>query len=267
MVTAGVPAAVTAGIPAGVTVPALYDAEVRHVRRAPGRASGRSFSHGIYLWLVDLDELPRLPGWLRPFARFRAADHLGDPDRTIRANVDAYLAAHGIDLRGGRVLMLANARLLGYVFNPISVYWCHRPDGLLECVIAEVHNTYGERHCYLLHPDEDGRAETDKDFYVSPFLTVDGQYRMLLRVPGERLAISVSLRQQGPEGPPATALTATVVGCRRRATPAALVRMLLRRPLMTYRTSALIRRHGIALWLRRVPVVRRPKHEPQEGVG
>lgn len=239
-------------------VPALYDSQVRHARR---QMMDRSFSHSIYLWLVDLDDLPRLPRWLRPFARFEARDHLGDPQLSIRQNLDAYLATQGVDLRGGQVLMLANARLLGYVFNPITVYWCHRPNGELECVVTEVHNTYGERHCYLLRTDEAGRAETEKDFYVSPFLTVDGQYRMLLPVPDERLAISVTLRQQGR-----TALTATVVGTRRPATPRALARMLVRRPTITYRTAALIRRHGVALWLRRLPVVPRPRHIPQEKV-
>jgi DUF1365 family protein len=245
-----------------VGTPALYDATVRHARGRDVPAAGRAFSHGVYLWLVDLDDLPRLPRWLRPFASFESRDHLGDPARGIRENVDAYLATHGVDLRGGRVLMLANARSLGYVFNPITVYWCHRPDGALECVVAEVHNTHGERHCYLLHPDGSGRAETAKDFYVSPFLSVDGRYRMLLRTPGERLAISVTLRQRG-----ATALTATVVGTRTPATPGAVARILVRRPLMTYRTSALIRRHGIALWLRRLPVAPRPRHDIQEGVG
>jgi DUF1365 family protein len=221
----------------------------------------RSFTHDVYLWLVDLDALPELPRWLRPFARFEARDHLGAPGATIRQNLEAWLAGQGVDLRGGQVLMLANARLLGHVFNPITVYWCHTEGGALECVVAEVHNTYGERHCYLLRTDDGGRAETAKDFYVSPFLSVDGQYRMVLREPGEKLAISITLRQDG-----ATALTATVVGTRRRATPAALVRMLLRRPFMTQRTSALIRRHGIALWLRRLPVIPRPTHVPQEGV-
>ncbi|GAA3226110.1 DUF1365 domain-containing protein [Pseudonocardia petroleophila] len=243
---------------APVVVPSLYDAEVRHVRR---KAVQRSFGHAVYLWLVDVDALPELPRWLRPFARFEARDHLGDPDRTIRQNLDAWLATQGVDLRGGQVLMLANARVLGYVFNPISVYWCHRPDGALECVVAEVHNTYGERHCYLLRTDDAGRAETGKDFYVSPFLTVEGTYRMTLPLPGDRLAVTVALRQDD-----ATALTATVVGTRRPATPAALARMLVRRPFMTHRTSALIRRHGITLWLKRLPVVRRPQHVPQEGV-
>ena len=90
--------------------------------------------------------------WL---ARFRARDHLGDPRASIRANLDRFLAARGVDLGGGRVTMLAHARVLGYVFNPLTVYWCHRPDGTLACVVAEVHNTYRQRHAYLL-PADDG---------------------------------------------------------------------------------------------------------------
>lgn len=239
------------------TAPRIYATSIRHVRSEPVRSD---FEHRSYSWLVDLDALPRL-GRLGRLARFESRDHLGAPGRTLRENLDSFLATHDVDLTGGRVLMLANARVLGYVFNPISVFWCHRADGGLECVVVEVHNTYGERHCYLLRTDDAGRAETAKDFYVSPFLSVDGTYSMSLREPDERLAIAVTLRQQG-----ATALTATVIGHRRPATPAALVRMLARRPLVTYRTSALIRRHGITLWLRRLPVIRRPKHVPQEGV-
>jgi uncharacterized protein len=237
---------------------ALYDVEVRHVRHA---ALHRDFRHRVYLWLVDLDALPELPRWLRPFARFEARDHLGDPGRTIRENLDAWLAGHGVDLAGGRVLMLANARTLGHVFNPISVYWCHHRDGALACVVAEVHNTYRGRHCYLLRTDDAGRARADKDFYVSPFLAVAGEYAMRLPQPDDRLALSIALRQDGR-----TALTATLVGSRRPATPAALARTLLRVPFVTHRTSALIRVHGIVLWLRRLPVVPRPVHVPQEGV-
>ncbi|MCK2240879.1 MULTISPECIES: DUF1365 domain-containing protein [unclassified Crossiella] len=237
---------------------ALYEAEVTHVRRERVR---RVLRHKVYLWLVDLDELPRLPWWLRPFARFEARDHLGSPERTIRANVAHFLARRGIDLRGGRVVMMANARLLGHVFNPISVFWCHRPDGGLECVLAEVHNTYGERHCYVLHPDEDGRVQVDKEFYVSPFLAMGGRYQMRISPPGERVAVTITLRQQ--DKPP---FVASLRGRRRPVTPGVLASLLLRRPLLTYRVSALIRLHGIALWLRRVPVVRRLAHVPQEGI-
>jgi hypothetical protein len=240
-------------------VPALYDVVVTHLR---AQRIDNAFRQRLYLWLVDLDELPRLPWWLRPFARFPGRDHFdGDRHagsaRSVRAGLDRLLAAHGVDLDGGRVLMLAQARLLGFVFNPLSVFWCHRRDGELACVVAEVHNTHGQRHAYLLRPDERGRARTDKEFYVSPFLTVAGHYRLSLPLPDRRLALSVTLRQDG-----GTALTASVRGERRPATPGGLVRLLLRRPLTTYRTWLMIHVHGIALWLRRLPVVPRPAGVP-----
>lgn len=237
---------------------ALYTAEVRHVRRVRPH---RDFSHRVYLWLVDLDHLPVLPRWLRPFAGFRAADHLGRADRTIRANVDNWLATQGIDLRGGQVLMLANARVLGYVFNPITLYWCHDAEGAPVCVIAEVHNTYHERHCYLLSPDDADRATVAKTLYVSPFLAGNGDYLMRVPKPDDRLSITVVLRQDVE-----TPLTATLRGTRREVTPTALARLLVTRPLMPQRVSALIRRHGVALWARGVPIARREPHRHQEGV-
>lgn len=240
------------------TTPAIYDARLTHVRRD---ALHRTFSHQVYLWLVDLSDLPRLPWWLRPLAGFRARDHLGSPDRSIRENLDAWLRLQGIDLAGGRVVMLTNARVLGYVFNPLTVYWCHTPDGELSCVVAEVHNTHGERHCYLLQPDGKGRAETDKAFYVSPFLPLDGRYRMRLPKPEDKLSLTISLvRHEHPE------FVATVVGTAHAADTAGIVRTAARRPLMPQRVSALIRRHGLALWLRRVPIVPHTPHVHQEGV-
>ena len=230
----------------------LFDAEVRHRRR---EALDYGFAHKTYLWLVDLDAVPR---WAGPFGRFEARDHVGDPGRSLRENVDTYLAEQGIDLRGGRITMLANARVAGYVFNPLSVFWCHRDTGELACVVAEVHNTYGERHRYLMRTE---RAELDKDFYVSPFFAVDGRYRMSLPEPTDRLALAITLQRNG-----STAFTATLTGTRREATPRALAALALRRPFVTQRTSALIRLHGIRLWLRRLPVVPRPQHSPQEGV-
>jgi uncharacterized protein len=239
-------------------VTAIYAAEVVHHRRV---APHRAFRHRVYLWLVDLDRLPRLPRWLRPFARFEARDHLGDPRRTIRENLDAWLGKQGVSLAGGRVLMLTNARVLGHVFNPISVFWCHHRDGSLACVVAEVHNTYGQRHCYLLRPDEAGRASTGKEFYVSPFQRMGGDYEMRLPEPDHRLALTVALRQDG-----GTPLVATLRGTRTPATPWALLRAVLYRPVITRTISVLIRRHGIALWSRRTPITPRPPRVPQEGV-
>ncbi|MGQ0844165.1 MAG: DUF1365 domain-containing protein [Sporichthyaceae bacterium] len=229
-----------------------------HVRHTPLR---NAFSYRSYSWLVDLDALPRPPGPLRALATFRAADHLGRADRTLRQNLDAYLAANDVDLRGGRILMLANAAVLGHVFNPLSVYWCHDPAGELVCVVAEVHNTYGERHCYLLRPDETGRAEFAKEFYVSPFYPVDGTYVMRLPLPGERLAISVELHR-GEAKP----FVATLRGRRREAGSAALLRAAGRVPLATLTVAAQIRWQGLRLWARRLPVVPRPRHPRQPEV-
>ena len=94
---------------------------------------------------------------------------------------------------GGRIVMAANARALGYCFNPISVFWCHRRDGELAGVVVEVHNTYGDRHAYLVHPDEQGRARTEKQMYVSPFHGTDGYYEIAVPRPGRKLHVTVTL--------------------------------------------------------------------------
>ncbi len=237
---------------------ALYPCEITHVR---GRPVQRAFRYRSYLWLVDLDDLPRVPLALRPLARFRSRDHLGDPASSIRANVHAYLARQGISLAGGRVLMLGHATVLGYVFNPLTVFWCHRADGTLAAVIAEVHNTYGQRHAYLLHPDRRGRAEADKDFYVSPFLPVAGRYRLHLPEPAASLRLSVTLHLAGR-----TVLAASVTGHRRSYTPWHLLGCALRHPWVTGQVMALIHWQGIRLAARRLPIIPRPTHHAQEGV-
>jgi DUF1365 family protein len=244
----------------------LYEGQIVHDRRAPVR---NLFRYGVYMWLVDLAELEALDRrvWAfganrRAVTTIRSRDHLGDPGRPIRENVDAYLAGHGIDLEGGRVLLLTNARVLGYVFNPLSVYYCHGPDGGLRCVIAEVHNTHGERHCYLLEPGPSGQADAPKEFYVSPFLTVDGRYRMTFSSPGDRIAVQMSLEQSGER-----VFAASLTGRRRALTNRALGRMLVRYPLMTARVTALIHLQGLRLHVRGVRHVRRPAHLRQERVG
>jgi uncharacterized protein len=240
---------------------ALYDCRITHTRLAPLR---HSFTYRTYLWLVDLDHLPRLVPGLRLLAGFRGRDHLDDPGRPIRVSLDRFLATRGVDLAGGRVLMLAQARVFGYVFNPLTVYWCHGADGTLACVVAEVHNTYRQRHAYLLHPDDRGRAQVAKQFYVSPFYPVDGAYRMSLPEPGPGpgpLKLSVTLARPG--GSP---FVATVHGTGRPATARALLGAAARHPWSTLVVSARIRWQGITLYRRGLPVVPRPPHPPQEGV-
>jgi DUF1365 family protein len=123
-----------------------------------------------------------------------------------------------------------------------------------------VHNTYGERHCYLLRPDARGRASADKEFYVSPFLAVAGHYRMRLPVPDRRLSLTIALHQNDEH-----AFTATLTG--RRVGPATRLRVLrYALSLLPHRVRFLIQRHGVVLWLRRLPVVPRTPHVAQESV-
>ncbi|GAA5037615.1 DUF1365 domain-containing protein [Streptomyces siamensis] len=238
-----------------IRTPALYPCTVVHVRTAPVRHTLR---HRTYMWLTDPGHPPELPFFLRPLARFDPRDHFDGDQPTVRAGLDRFLAAHGIDLRGGPVAMLTHARVLGHVFNPLTLYWCHDPDGTPRCVVAEVHNTYGERHCYLLRPDGDGIAHTRKEFYVSPFFPVDGDYRMRLPPPGPRLDLTIRLERAG--GRP---FTATLRGTRRDATSRALLGQALRRPWSTVAVSAAIRLHGIRLLLRGLPIQPR-RHRDQE---
>jgi len=232
---------------------------VSHSRKGPLR---HDFQHRAYQWLVDLDDIPEQPWYLKRFASFHAQDHIGDPDRSIKANVQTYLAGNGVDLGpSGRILMLANARVLGHVFDPLTVFWCFDTAGALAGVLAEVHNTYGERHAYLLHPDASGTAHTAKQLYVSPFYDVSGNYALRFTLTPDRVAVTVTLTRGGQ-----TSFSATFRGRPRPATPRSLAALVIRRPLMPQRVSALIRVQGIWLWLRRLPVVPRPQHSPQEGV-
>lgn len=247
------PAAPATGTGQLPQLPALVVGEITHRRSGPVR---HAFRHRLYLWLVDLDSLPRQPWHLRAFARFSSADHLGDPRLLIKTNIKNYLAQSGIDLGArGRVLMLAGARVLGYVFDPLSVFWCYDSDGIVACVVAEVHNTHGERHAYLLRPDETGIAVTHKEFHVSPFFDVSGTYGLRFTLTPDLVATTVTLRRQD-----AMAFSATFKGRPEPATPSALARRLIRQPLMPQRVSALIRMHGIWLRLQGLPSHPRPHH-------
>jgi predicted NAD/FAD-binding protein/DUF1365 family protein len=256
----GLAAATRLGLPWARTTtvlprPGRFETTIRHTRRTPFR---RSFEHRSTFWLVDLDDLPD-HGLL---ARFEARDHLGSPERSLRANVESFLADNGVSLgdgaRPGTILMAAHPRSLGHCFNPISIFWCFDDAGRQAGVVVEVHNTYGDRHAYLVHPDEQGRAQTDKAMYVSPFHGVDGSYDVAVPLPTDRLHVAVTLRGHDGDAHGKAPFSASLTGTRtdipvRRTLGAAL------------RGSALIRAHGIWLWARRLPIRPRPRHR-QEGV-
>jgi uncharacterized protein len=235
-----------------------YRTVVTHARQAPVR---NRFRYRTGAWLVDLDEVPQLPRGLRWLARFDSKDHLGKPEESLRDNLTSLLASHDIDIAGGRILMLANARALGHAFNPITIHWCYAADDELVGVVAEVHNTYGDRHAYLLRPDQDGRVDTvlDKAMYVSPFNPVDGEYRIAVSPPSDRVSVSVTLTRTGQP-----AFVANLTGLRqpdRHVVTAAFATAVT-----SARVSALIRFQGVRLCLRGLRVEPRPIHPHQEAV-
>lgn len=240
----------------GPVLPSVVEARITHSRTTPVT---RRFRYRSSTWLVDVDELPQLRRPLRLFARFHAADHFPEPCRsgqTLRQRLDEHLLAAGVEPPGGQVIMLASPRVAGYVFNPISVFWCHGVGGELELVVAEVHNTYGQRHCYVLRPDSRGDAAVDKAFYVSPFNDVAGRYRLHFPAPRAdgRVTVSVTLHRadQAP-------FVASLVGTARPATTGRILATQLRSPLAPLAVSALIRWQGIRLWLQRLPIQPRPE--------
>lgn len=238
-----------------LATPAIVRGVTRHKRRRP-------FPHGLkfgtYLWLIDLSE----PQPRSLTARFRAADHFDGNAIDLRAAALGFAETAGEQMHAGdRLLMLAAPWSLGHVFNPLSVFWCLTEQGEIRWAILEIHNTYGQRHAHLLRPDAQGKATVAKVFYVSPFFTIDGDYEVTLRLNQEQALVVVNLRQAGE-----LVFGASFSGKPAPATLGARARAVLRTPLVNQQTTLRIRVHGIYLWLRRLPVVPRPKPEVPAGV-
>ncbi|HET7386150.1 MAG TPA: DUF1365 domain-containing protein [Nocardioidaceae bacterium] len=235
-------------------VPARVRAHVAHRRARPFTYA---FENSTTMWLVDAaDPNAAFPRWLRPLASIRSVDHFAAEDsRPLPVKIRSYLDAQGVDWSAERVLMLANARSLGYVFDPLTTYFCFDAGGNVEGVVAEVHNTYGERHAYPLQVAERQPAQVDKEFYVSPFFAVEGRYDIRTRLTDRQVAVAVSLTQ-GEE----QVFTASVHGDLTPATLRTALTAVAANPIASQRVSALIRWHGVRLWLRKLPVVPRQPH-------
>jgi uncharacterized protein len=250
---------------------ALYVGSVAHRRYHP---RPNAFRYGLYWTLIDLDELPALDRDVRGFGYRRRAvtsfhdtDHLGPADVPVRRKLAELLADRGVELPAGRVQVLTSLRVLGHVFNPVSWWFCHDEDDRLALIVAEVNNTFGDTHAYLLEdlerrPDGTVRATAPKVFHVSPFLPIEGLgYDFVLRPPGERVTVAMTV---GEVARPAEdtddrrILDATQEGRRVPLTSTSLARVLVRYPLVTLRTIYLIHRQALRLWRLRTPFHRRP---------
>lgn len=245
---------------------ALYSGQVMHHRLRPREHTLR---YRVFWMLLDLDELDQMSRSLRFFSRnrfnlmgFHDADHGDGSETPLRVQATRLLERRGVDIGSGAIRLLTMPRVLGYVFNPISLYYCHRPDGALAAMIYEVTSTFRERRAYVLPvAPEDGRVgridqATGKGLYVSPFMDMDMRYAFKGSVPDDRLDLAIDgLDSQG-------LLIATAMRGRRRVlSDRALLAAMAAMPLLTIKVVAAIHWEALKLWLKGVPLTRKPPAE------
>ena len=243
----------------------LYTATLRHRRSRP---TVHDFRYRIFMFYFDLDELEEVERTTHPFSvnrfnvvSFYDCDHMDRRPGSTKQKVLRFLSQHGVEVDGGKIFLLTSCRILGYVFNPISLYYCHGPSGHLDAVVAEVRNTFGEQYLYVLNqplshdgdPIDPRRYRTPKAMHVSPFISMDAVYEFHLAAVGESLAVGIVEHEAGTH-----VLDAQLWGHRTSLTTATLSRILLTYPLMTLRTTAAIHWQALRLYLKGTPFHRHP---------
>jgi DUF1365 family protein len=241
--------------------PLIGFGQVRHTRLKPVR---NAFAYPGYFWMLPMRALRRQAvGEVQrnrlAMLSFHDADHgLGGPDALTW--LDGLLREEGIagpEIEQGEVWLQTYPRVLGHVFKPVSFWFVHRADGDLAAVVAEVNNTFGERHCYLLHGPALGwgrEITADKVFHVSPFCDVGGRYRFrFMRTPGERIVVRID--HDDAQGP---VLQTSVSGHLEPLSPASVRRAFWGWPLMTLGVVARIHWQALRVWRKGVPLRAKP---------
>jgi DUF1365 family protein len=254
--------AAAAGMPSEPAAASLYFGEVMHARLKP---IGHRFSYHVMSLLIDLDRLDVADRQSRLFGVNRAAlysfhekDHGERDGASLRIYAQRRAAACGVDLTGGRVLLLCYPRLLGFTFNPLSTYFCYRTDGELALMIYEVRNTFGGIHAYVLavKPGELGEAglrqQQDKLLYVSPFIDMPMRYHF--RVAPPSADVKLRILETDSAGP---LLAATFHGRRRDLNAAHLLGSFFALPLVTLKIVAAIHWEALRLWIKGARLVPR----------
>lgn len=238
---------------------AIFCGDVWHARTRPRR---HRLHYRVFSLLLDFDELPGmnssllLLGYNRPaLFSFWDADHGDGSAGGLRAWVEMQLDKAGCLEAGMGIRVLCYPRILGYVFNPLTVYFCHASDGALRAILYEVCNTFGERHTYIIAVDKGAtgpvRQGCAKELYVSPFMPMACFYQFHIEPPGDKVLVRID--ESDSEGP---VLTASFSGHRVALSDRALLRALLRYPLMTLKVTAGIHWEALRIWWKGIPVHR-----------
>jgi len=238
---------------------ALYIGETVHQRLAP---KTHRFRYRLFQLLLDVDRIDEDLKGLGLIRRgplglfsFDERDHGWRDGRPLRGWVEARLAETGVTASAHRIRLLTFPRVLGFVFNPISLIYVEDPAGGLEAVIYEVNNTFGQTHAYVAPAAGQGpqRQSAAKRLFVSPFFGVDGEYRFLVTPPGETLTLSIARVHRRRAD-----FTATLSAERHDLTDRRLLALFFGLPLLTLKVVAAIHWQALRLWLRGVPLVPRP---------
>lgn len=243
----------------------LYFGEVVHERQRPRKHRLR---YSVFSLLIDVDRIAELAADSKLFAynsrglfSVHDRDHGDENGSSIAGWARSKLLRAGLSHAGHRIDVLCYPRLLGYAFNPLSVYFCHQASGRLAAIIYEVHNTFGERHAYVITVDDDAgaviRQQDDKDFFVSPFIPMDCAYKFRIQPPDEH--VRVVMRVEDGDG---LLLAASFSGKRRPFSDKLLAVAALRYPLMTFKVIAGIHWEALRLWFKGAPYF---QHRPAKG--
>lgn len=247
---------------------ALYTGKVMHARMKP---KSHRFTYSVFSLMIDLDRLSDAGSISRFFSvgkfnlvSFFERDHGPRDGSGLRGHINNALAERGV-ARPGRILLLAYPRILGYVFNPLAVYYCYDDDDHLSAIVYEVRNTFGDIHSYVL-PVTDRqfssagvRQTQDKRFYVSPFIDMVQTYHFRMLPPGR--SVRVRILETDPEGP---LLSATFSGEHRHMTTRSLLALCFQIPLMTVKVITAIHWEAFKIWRKRVRFHRRPNAGPSD---
>lgn len=248
----------------------LYTGVVTHRRMYP---HGYRFAYRVFSLLLDIDRLEEADKASAIFSHngfnllsFYDRDHLSEGFTSLREWANHVLQGAGIDASGLKIRLLCFPRVMGWVFNPLSLWYCETPDGLPIAVICEVRNTFGERHCYLVKASDNGdsgqwpvRASHSKDFHVSPFIGMSARYHFRFSRPDEEVRVLIKETEAGR-----LLLVASQNGKRQAFTTANLARQLLRVPLQTVKVLVAIHWHALKIWVRGTPFHTKPQAPTEE---